>query len=71
MTPEAKVKAKLYKVLKEWGVYYFSTAFGENIWRKAGGGPAGTVELDAGRAFWLNNQVGNAGPWFRELPYSQ
>ena len=28
MTPEAKVKAKLYKVLKEWGVYYFSPVTG-------------------------------------------
>lgn len=28
MTPEAKVKAKLYKVLKEWGVYYFSPQTG-------------------------------------------
>jgi Holliday junction resolvase len=28
MTPEAKVKAKLYKILKEWGVYYFSPVTG-------------------------------------------
>ena len=28
MTPESKVKAKLYKVLKEWGVYYFSPVTG-------------------------------------------
>lgn len=28
MTPEAKVKAKLYKILKEWGVYYFSPQTG-------------------------------------------
>lgn len=28
MTPEAKVKAKLYKIMKEWGVYYFSPQTG-------------------------------------------
>lgn len=28
MTPEAKVKAKLYKIMKEWGVYYFSPVTG-------------------------------------------
>jgi len=28
MTPEAKVKTKLYKILKEWGVYYFSPVSG-------------------------------------------
>jgi Holliday junction resolvase len=28
MTPEAKVKAKLYKIMKEWGVYYFSPVSG-------------------------------------------
>ena len=28
MTPESKVKAKLYKILKEWGVYYFSPVTG-------------------------------------------
>lgn len=28
MTPEAKVKAKLYSILKAWGVYYFSPQTG-------------------------------------------
>ena len=49
--------------------YYFSTFFGENIWRQAGGGPAGATELTAGKAFFLNNLFGDAAAWPRTIPY--
>ena len=52
-----------------YDTFYFSTFFGENTWRQAGGGPAGTMELEAGRAFFLNNTQGAAAAWSRDLPY--
>ena len=48
---------------------YFSTFFGENLWRQAGGGVAGDTELVAGRAFFLQNSQGLADVWPRSLPY--
>jgi len=52
-----------------YDTFYFSTFFGENVWRQAGGGPAGTTELMAADAFFLNNTQGAAAAWPRSLPY--
>jgi uncharacterized protein (TIGR02597 family) len=52
-----------------YDTYYFSTFFGENAWRQAGGGLAGSTELQAADAFFLNNTQGAAAAWPRSLPY--
>ena len=52
-----------------YDLYYHSTLFGENTWRKAGGGPAGGAVLEAGSAYFINNQAGGGGLWPRMLPY--
>lgn len=48
-----------------YDTYYFSTFEGENVWREAGGEPAGDVMLHAGRGFFLNNRLGEAATWTR------
>ncbi len=53
-----------------YDTFYFSTFFGENAWRQSGGGLAGDTLLEAGRAYFINNQIGDAAPWPRDLPYT-
>lgn len=54
-----------------YDTYYYSTFFAENIWRLAGGGPAGTTELEPGKGYFIR-EWDDSGvlDWPRTLPYS-
>ncbi len=68
--------AALADVVHKWNgngfdTYYFSTFFGENIWREAGGGSAQDVVLGAGEGFFLlEKNDSKVLDWPRTLPYT-
>ena len=53
-----------------YDTYYFSTFFGENQWRLAGGDISGDTPLEAGRGYFIRERdETEVLDWFRTLPY--
>jgi uncharacterized protein (TIGR02597 family) len=53
-----------------YDIYYFSTFFGQNEWKKAGGGLSGSVTLEAGKGYFiLELDETDVLDWPRTIPY--